>query len=202
MTPETPVRLRDLIYPDRYDILSEAKFALYCKQHRDVWEADPVAFLRMVRRDTTWAQEHEMLDYMWKLWVYGKRPQPAAREEAFLTETRKLFAVIGHLEATGEIPAGEKIQVVYGLHLLPGIDGAAPDEYARHMFLANARHRLSAWLAIVGKTVLEVHEFEQLVYDHYRPFVTTPAFLECGLLTSLQDFEGELDEFLKARRGE
>jgi hypothetical protein len=197
MTPDTPIKLRDLIYPDRYDILSEAKFALYCKQHRDVWEADPVAFIRMVRRDTTWMQEHEMLDYMWKLWAFGRQPRPDAREEAFLADTSKLFQIIGQLEESGEIPGGEPIQVIYGLHLLPGIDGAAPHEYARQMFLANARHRLSAWLAIVGKTELDVHQFEKLIYEHYRPFVTTPAFLETGLLSSLRDFERDLDEFLK-----
>jgi len=191
-----PIRIRDLIYPDRYDLLSRAKYALYCRENRALWERNEMEFLRMVRADTTWGVETDMLTYMWQLWTYGQqRNYPGPHYEAFHADTRKFFNAMESLEANGWLEEGH-IQVIYGLSLLPGIDGREPSEYARQWFMADAQHRLCCWLALFGQTEFEPGQIETLVYSHYRPFVTTPAFIEVGLLQDMAEFERELDEFL------
>jgi hypothetical protein len=191
-----PVLIRDLIFPDRYDLLSRAKYALWLKENRSVWNMDELALLRLARETTRWGIETDMLTYMWQYWTYGaERRYPGPHHEAFHADTRKFYGAMDSLEENGWLPNGY-IQIIWGRKLLRGIDGRQPSRYYRKWFMADAQHRVCCWLALHGQTVFAPEQVQVLDYKRYRPFVTTPAFIECGLLSGYNQFRRELDEFL------
>ncbi|NIV33074.1 MAG: hypothetical protein GWN58_27595 [Anaerolineae bacterium] len=190
------MRIYDLIYPDRYDLLSRAKYARWCRDHRDLWERDELAFLAKAREKTTWGIECDMLTYMWQYWHKGSQwNYPGPHHEAFHADTRKFFTAMASLETNGWLPEGH-IQIIWGRKLLCGIDGRHPSKYYRNWFMADAQHRLCVWFGLFGETVFAPEQVEVLDYANYAPFVTTPAYIEVGLLAGLETFKRELDEFM------
>jgi hypothetical protein len=200
----------DLIYPDRYDLLSRTKFARWLIERREMWEADEMALLALARGTTPWGEECDMLTYMWQAWC-GKSEYPGPHYEAFHADVRKFYNAFANLlefgwipekqqvqKATGEIVMvkGSKLQVIRGRKLASGIDGRKPDRYARRWFMADAQHRLTIWFGIFNQDRFYPEQVEILDYRVYAPFVTTPAYLETGRLASMTAFKEELDEFV------
>jgi hypothetical protein len=189
--------IEDLIYPDRYDLLSRAKYARWLLDHRVLWERDDMELLWQARHSTPWGIETDMLTYMWQYWVYGnERAYPGPHHEAFRADTAKFYRAMDSLETNGWLPEGH-IQVIWGRKLKPGIDGRDPEDYRRKWFMADAQHRLCCWFGLFGRRIFFPQQVEVLDYKHYAPFVTTPAFIECGLLKDMATFRRELNEFLE-----
>ena len=191
-----PFLIEDLIYPDRYDLLSRAKYALWLRERRALWDRAPLALLRLARNATPWGVETDMLTYMWQYWTYGaERSYPGPHHEAFHADTAKFYRAMDSLDQHGWLPEGH-IQVIWGRKLDPGIDGRPPSAYRRKWFMADAQHRLCCWFALHGQRIFMPEQVEVLDYKRYKPFVTTPAFIEAGLIASYTHFRRQLDEFL------
>lgn len=195
---ERPVYIADLIYPDRYDLLSRARFARWCANRRALWDRDELQFLAAARAGTTWGVECDMLTYMWQYWHKGSAwAYPGPHHEAFHADTRKFFSAMDNL-AKGWLPEGH-IQIIRGRELVPGIDGREPGGYTRNWFMADAQHRLCCWLGIYGHAEFAREQIEVLDYKQYAPFVTTPAYIEVGLLRDMRTFRRQLDELVETK---
>jgi hypothetical protein len=160
-----------------------------------LWQADELAFLEKARAETTAGDECDLLTYIWRKWAYGEHT-PGPSHEAFQVDMSKFVLTVHSLETSGFQPELGRIQVIWGKELGRGIGGQ--EFFERNWFMADGQHRLCCLAELYGVMEIPATWMEVLDYVHFKPFTTTWAYLESGLLADMDTFRRELDELVAA----